>query len=437
LATALRRSGYHTGFIGKYLNGYGPQRSRVSGVPSWRYVPRGWTDWRAAFENPFVNGIRGGTYYYFNTPYNVNGRVDNRYAGQYQTNVVGRFSTAMATRFGRSRKPFFMYVNYVAPHHGAPVEPDDPGTVRDRKGNTHDIGTPARPDWVKGRFDKVITRAAGMPKGGGPAEADVSDKAPYLRRLPELTRRERRAMREASRQRAESVYVMDNQVGRLVRTLKRTGEWRNTVLMFTSDNGYFQGEHRTRGGKILGHEPSFRVPFLVTGPGMRGADENGHKRYDPITTVDVSASILDLANARPPHAPDGESRVPSMRRGDQGWTAPVLYEALHTGGEKGGGFDDVRTAIGIRTARYSMLLYRNGSELFDLSTDPLQNHSVWRSDDYRAARRSLRAVWEEMKDCRGAECRQAVLPEALAADAAETRRLTRDYWRGVDRVYGW
>ena len=57
LATALRRSGYHTGFIGKYLNGYGPQRSRVSGVPSWRYVPRGWTDWRAAFAAQLIGRL--------------------------------------------------------------------------------------------------------------------------------------------------------------------------------------------------------------------------------------------------------------------------------------------------------------------------------------------------------------------------------------------
>ena len=436
LATSLRRSGYRTGFIGKYLNGYGPDRSRVSGEPSWRYEPRGWSDWRAAFENPGVRGIRGGTYYYFNTPYNVNGRVDNRYAGRYQTNVVGDFSTSMARRFGSRRKPFFMYVNYVAPHHGAPREADDPRDVVDRKGERREFQTPARPDWVKGRFDRVVHRAAGLPRGGGPAEADVSDKPPYIRRLPEPNRRERRAMREVTRQRAESIFVMDQQVARLIRKLRRTGEWSNTVFMFTSDNGYFQGEHRMRDGKIIGHEPSLRVPFLVTGPGMRGNGDDGRKRYDPITTVDVSATILDIANARPPRVADGVTRLPTMRGGDKGWTTPVMHESIHTGGERGDGFNDIRTAIGVRTARYSMLRYRNGAELYDLKEDPLQNHSVWRSEDYATVRRDLLDVWQRMKDCRGGVCR-APLPEEFQADAARTRTLTRGYWAGVDRVYGW
>ena len=436
IATSLRRAGYRTGFIGKYLNGYGPHTSRVSGTPSWAYVPRGWTDWRAAFENPGIPGIHGGTYNYFDTPYNVNGRVRNGYRGRYQTSVVGDFSVGMARRLGSGRAPFFMSVNYVAPHHGSPAEADDPGRVLDRNGDAVHFDTPARARWVKGRFDRVITRAAGLPRGGGPAERNMSDKPPRLRSLPEPTRRERRAMREVTRQRAESVFLMDRQVRRLIGTLKRTGEWRNTVFMVTSDNGYFLGEHRVRQGKILGHEPSLRVPFLVTGPGMRGRGEHGRFRDDPITTVDVAATIVDLAGARPPYPPDGASRVPTMRRGDRGWETPVLYEALHTGGEQGGGFDDVRTAIGVRTARYSMIVYRNGAELYDLVDDPLQNRSRWDDREYGSVRRALRDVWWDLKDCRGTECRSP-LPDLLAAGPGENRRTTARYWRRVDRVYGW
>jgi N-acetylglucosamine-6-sulfatase len=436
IATSLHQAGYKTGFIGKYLNGYGPQASRVSGTPSWSYVPQGWTDWRAAFENPGVPGIHGGTYNYFDTPYNVNGRVRNDFRGRYQTSVIGDFSVAMARRFASTRAPFFMSVNYVAPHHGTPTEPDDPGRLLDRDGDPVHFDTPARSNWVKGRFDRVIRRAAGMPRGGGPAERNVADKPARLQALPEPTRRERRAMREVTRQRAESVFLMDLQVRRLVSTLKRTGEWRNTVFMFTSDNGYFLGEHRVRQGKILGHEPSLRVPFLVTGPGMRGGGEHGRLRFDPITTVDVAATVLDLASARPPYTPDGTSRVPTMRRGDRGWRTPVLYEALHTGGQQGGGFDDERTAIGVRTARYSMLVYRNGAELYDLVEDPLQNRSRWDDPEYRFVRRALSEVWWDLKDCRARECRPA-LPDRLAAGPGENRRMTSSYWRRVDRVYGW
>jgi arylsulfatase A-like enzyme len=436
LATSLRRAGYRTGFIGKYLNGYGPQRSKVSGEPSWRYVPRGWTDWRASFEDPGVRGIHGGTYNYFDSPYNVNGRVQNGYRGRYQSTVIGDFSVGMARRFADARKPFFMYVNYVAPHFGGPSEPDDPRGLVDRNGRPWTANTPARPDWVKGRFDGVIRRAAGLPRGGGPAEAGMRDKPPRLRRLPEPTARERAAMRELTRQRAEAIFVLDREVARLVATLKRTGEWRRTVFVFTSDNGYFLGEHRRRQGKTLGYEPSLRVPLLVTGPGMRGDDEHGHTRNDPITTVDLAATVLDLAGATAPRPLDGASKVEVLRVGDRGWTVPVLHEAIRTGGRRGGGFDDVRSSIGIRTARYSMLLHRFGAELYDLEADALQNESRWRSEDYRAVRRQLRRVWEQVKDCAGASCRTP-LPEGLAAGPAENRRLTRGYWEDVSRVYGW
>ncbi|MGH3347383.1 MAG: sulfatase family protein [Nocardioides sp.] len=436
LATSLRRAGYQTGYVGKYLNGYGPHRSKVSGQRSYRYVPRGWTDWRAAFDNPRVPGIHGSTYHYFDTPFNVNGRVDNRYRGRYQTRVIGDFSVGMARRFSTSSTPFFMYVNYVAPHMGGPPEADDPGWVADRRGERRAFATPARPGWVKGRFDQVVTRAAGLPKSGGPAERNVADKPPFFRRLPELNNRERQALREVTRQRAEAVLVMDRQVRRLVRVLKATGEWKSTVLMFTSDNGAFLGEHRKRMGKVLGHEPSLRVPFLVTGPRMRGRGEHGRHRFDPITTVDVAATIVDLADARPPLRADGVSRLGTMRRGDRGWTTPVLHEALHTGGRRGGAFDDVRTAIGVRTSRYSMLLYRNGHELYDLVRDPAENRNRWHAEAYRPVRRALLRVWWAIKDCRAEEC-QAALPELLAADAAGTRRHTRKYWRGIDRIYGW
>ncbi|QZY27646.1 sulfatase family protein [Nocardioides coralli] len=435
IATSLRRAGYRTGFVGKYLNGYGRQRSQVSGGPSYRYVPRGWSDWRASLENPGVKGIHGGTYYYFNTPYNVNGRVDNRYRGRYQTTVLGDFSVGMARRFGRQRNPFFMYVNYVAPHHGAPREPDDPGSVADRRGRRDYYSTPARPRWVRGKFDRVVTRAAGLPRGGGPSERDVSDKPRFRTRL-EPTRQERRALREVSRQRAESVFVMDQQIGRLVRTLKRTGEWSNTVFVFTSDNGYFQGEHRTRQGKVLGHEPSLRVPLLMTGPGFRGGRPHGRLRDDPATLLDLSATILDLANAKPPYRPDGSSRLTTLRRGDQGWSVPVLHESGWGGGARVNGFTDVRTSIGVRTARYALLRYRRGGELYDLSVDAVQNQSVWKDEDYRPVKRELLAVWRRLKDCVADECQQP-LPDSLATDPAQTRSLTRSYWRQVDRVYGW
>jgi N-acetylglucosamine-6-sulfatase len=386
------------------------------------------------FQSPGVHGIHGGTYNYFDTPYNVNGHVDNRYKGKYQTNVIGGFSRKLVRKYHQSSNPFFLYVSFVAPHHGGPREKGDPVHVRRPDGRYESLDTPARPSWVKGRFNGIITRSAGLPKNGGPSEADVSDKPSFLRH-PDVNTAERAALRDVTRQRAEAVYVLDQQVGRLVSTLKKTGEWNNTVLMFTSDNGYFLGEHRKRQGKILAHEPSLRVPFLVTGPGMRTAQ----KRYDPISTVDITATIVDIANAAAPRTPDGSSLWETMQTGDQGWTTPVVTEAFHSmlARRTAPGFTDPRTSIGLRTPRYSFTIYQNGEgELYDLVTDPAEMNNQYNQPAYREIRNALTEQWWNYKNCAGSTCKTP-LPADLQASAEQETRWTVGYWSAINDIYGW
>ena len=435
IGTSLSAAGYNTAFVGKYLNGYGTDPSKVSGLPSWKYQPHGWSDWYASFQGSKASKSHGGTYNYWDSPYNINGRVVNKFRGRYQTDVVGDFSVALSRKYHDSTKPFFMYVSYVAPHMGGGREADDPKNVRDSNGTLREFKTPARPGWVKGLFDKLITHGAGMPKNGGPSEADISDKPSSMRSQPELNTAERSALTNLTRQRAEAVYVMDRQVGRLVASLKATGEWDNTVIMFTSDNGYFLGEHRQRTGKVRAHEPSLRVPFVITGPGMR----QGEKRYDPISTVDITATILDLAGAQAPRVPDGSSRLSTMRTGDQGWDVPVLTEAIQTQGGRSThpGFNgDARTSIGLRTARYSYTVYMAGDdgELYDLVTDPTQNENQFDNPDYAEVREQLEADWWRYKDCVGDQCRQLMNP-ALVVTAEQARGMTRGYWSTIGRIY--
>ena len=244
-----------------------------------------------------------------------------------------------------------------------------------------------------------------------------------MRDLPELSPAERVAVRSLTRQRAETLFAYDRQIGRLVRTLKSTGEYRNTVLMFTSDNGYFLGEHRMRQGKIKAHEPSLRVPFLVAGPGIPHGD-----RFDPITTDDVTATILDIARARPPHPPDGRSVVPSFQA-DRGWRVPVLTEGVESSSAfddrsagEALGFGDTRTTIGIRTSRWKYIRYVNGDgELYDLDRDPNEQQQRLRAAEVR---RGAVAAAPALGDLQGL-C-GGVLPQADAAGApAWARPATR------------
>ena len=439
VATALHDAGYSTGFVGKYLNNYGIDRSKATGERSWHYVPAGWTDWYAAVQRPrrlFDRYPDGGTYNYFHTIFNVNGHTDDSHQGQYQTGVFGHFSRKLVTKFSRTDQPFFLYFSALAPHYGGPHEPDDVDSIRRPDGRVFEFETPARPEWVKGRFDDRIRRGAGLPANGGPSEADVSDK-PLAFRNPELDSREVELATALTRQRAESIAVLDAQVRRLIQTLREQGELDQTVFVFTSDNGYFLGEHRFRNGKRKAYEPSIRVPLVIAGPGVPHG-----VRDDPAKTPDLTATILDLAGAKAPRLADGQSLVPSFAA-DRGWIAPVVTEGIVGGSahlltaiKQQHGFTDPRTSIGIRTANYKLIRDATGTvELYDLDVDPNELDSVADDPEYRAIRNELTRLWGMYKDCAGAACR-VPLPPSLATSPAQTTASTQRQSEGVLARYG-
>lgn len=430
LGTSLHDAGYQTGYVGKYLNRYGKAISQVSGRPSYRYSPNGWDQWIGALDGPNRN-YPGSTYDFFHTSYNHNGRVETH--REYSSRTIARYATNLVDRFHQRPAPFFLYVNFVAPH-AAGGEPGDPKPVRRADGVLQEFVTTARPDWVKGRWNGLVNRAIGLPRGGGPSERDISDKPRELRGVPELNQAERVALREVTRQRAEAITTFDVYLQKVVDRLKATGEWENTVLFVTSDNGFFQGEHRRRTGKVLAYEPALRIPLIATGPGALRA---GRDVYDPVSLVDLSATIVDLANAKPPRVSDGRSLLPAMLDGDVGWTIPVVTEATHTtSGGRAAGFDDARTSIGLRTARWSYTKYRDGfEELYDLTADPFELRNRVRDPAAKPVLRQLRQLWWRFKDCRGAECRVA-LPASLAASATQERAFTDAWWAAQRRVYG-
>lgn len=434
LATSLKAVGYRTGLVGKYENGYGGARSKVTGRSSLHYVPNGWDDWRASISAAPSAAVDGGTYQFTDLALSRNGRIEDDRDGRYSTDVIGAQARDMVEGFARTDRPFFLDVAFVAPHAGGPRDPADPGLLPDSTRGRYRMPTTYVAPKYRGRFDHLIDRGAGLPADGGPAEADVTDKPFFFRRLAEPTSRQRDALRTATVQRANAIGAVDHQVGRLVQRLRALGEWDDTVFVFTSDNGYFLGEHRQLDGKVHGHEPALRVPVVITGPGLRDG-AHGRERFDPITTIDLSATVLDLAGADAPRSADGISRVPTLLEGDQGWTTGVVTESLlHRKGRRAG-FDDGRGAIGVRTARYSMMLYRTGaSELYDLATDPREQHNVWKDPAYRSVRRELKRVWIQLHDCRGAQCR-VPLPSSLAVTPREGAALGRAYWRRIGADY--
>ncbi len=432
VGTVLNQAGYQTALVGKYLNGYGRQPSLVTGASSVTYVPDGWTDWKVSIEHTWPKGSPyvGGTYDYTSFTQNVNGRVvSNR--GRYSSDVVGEQVRSLVGRYGKADHPWFIWATPVAPHFGGPGEPDDPPNYRTASGYLSRFQTPARPGWVKGRFDSSLRRAPGVRADGRPEEKDISDKPEFLQKVPEMVGVERQRLLQVARQRAEALYAWDVQFGRIMRTLKKTGQYEHTVVVFTSDNGYFLGEHRQRTGKIKPHEPSLRVPLVVAGPGIPHG-----VRYAPISTVDLTATIVDLAGASPLPAQDGRSVVPVFAQ-DRPWDVPVVTEGLqHLDRSHAGGFPQGLTEMGLRTGRYAYFRYSTGEgELYDLFTDPLELRSRYDDPAYDSVRRDLTRLWKQYRLCSGDACRAPLPARYVVSDADLAAQVAKDR-RARARYYG-
>ncbi|GGO88195.1 hypothetical protein GCM10011584_14590 [Nocardioides phosphati] len=427
IAGALQQAGYATGYVGKYLNRYGIAAPKADPYanPS-TFVPAGWDEWRATPDStglPSWDPREGGTYRYFDQTVNVNGTLEG-HEGEYSSDVLLDETLDVLGEFQAGNKPWYLQLNSLAPHHGGPIEADDvPG-----------FGTPARPDWVKGRFDAEIPRGLGVPASGEP-EPDVRDKAWITRHRLPLDDNDRLAIRGESRQRAEALYAFDHQLVRVLRKLELTGELDHTIVAFTSDNGYMQGEHRWKDGKVIGFEPSYRVPLLIAGPGIPA----GSNEDMPVNTVNLSASVLDWAGAHL-SGTDGHSFVDAIGK-DRGWTQALGYEAyfpniVNDHDVPGFEGESAAAAIGIRTAGWFYVRYSSGQEeLFDLRNDPVELDSVAKDPAYDGVKAELRTLWDRFHTCKGEGCR-IPLPDSLRTDAATTTALVEDMERATAEYYG-
>ena len=267
----------------------------------------------------------------------------------------------------------------------------------------------------------MITHGAGTPLDHA-AESDVSDKPAYVRHLQPLTSAEKRAERDVTRQRAEALFVLDVQIAHIMAVLARSGQASRTIVTFTSDNGYYLGEHRKREGKITLHEPAVRVPLLMAGPGIPHGS-----RYDPATELDLAATAAGWAGTTLRNA-DGHSLRPTITGGDHAWVRPVVLEGkMLEGGYVRGTVDRAlmrgMNTSGIRIGRYVLLRYSTGeTELYDLARDPLELHSL-KSDRTREIRHLLIDTWRRYAACSGSRC-QVTLPAELRTPATTNRQIT-------------
>jgi N-acetylglucosamine-6-sulfatase len=402
----LKRAGYTTAFVGKYLNGYGQNHPHR--------VPRGWMDFHGLLD-----------FQYFNYKMNDNG-VLHGYGHKpraYQTDVFTGKAVRVIRRNRNSLRPLFLWLSYFAPHAGGPHQADGPVGV----------GVPHPAPRYRYAFDN-----APLPRPASFNEADVSDKPPAIRKRPLLTPDEIWNIQFAYQKQLATLLSVDNGVARVVKALQSAGELGNTYIFFTCDNGIFHGEHRIPSGKVLLYEPSIRVPLLVRGPDVR----KGIHLDQLVSNVDLAPTILDLAGTTPKgFVMDGRSLVPLFHRPWKEWGRDLLIERLKetgegspgsrahrrvwTYGETGNGdngnqgragtpFD--RAYAAIRTPRFIYAEYANrAKEMYDLGHDPQELQNIAGKPLYAGIQRELAHRLDQLRDCAGDSCQRGPRVQLSAA----------------------
>jgi arylsulfatase A-like enzyme len=363
LALWLRRSGYYTAMFGKYLNGYENRQ----------LVPPGWSEWRAAVRDPQA------VYAY---SLFENGRFVNYGDAPkaFKQDVLTDKAVNLVTRRAPLARPFFLWLAYTAPHDAPDPTPNPPQDCQDaaKPAPRHAHAFDSEP----------------LPKPPNFNEADVSDKPAHIRRRPRMDASQIADLQRRYRCRLESLLSVDEGVKAIINQLREMGELADTLVVFTSDNGYFHGEHRIPLGKTHIYEESIRVPLVMRGPGIpRGARVN-----DLVVNADLAPTILDVANASAGVAIDGRSLVPVAQQPGIEAGRGLLLEGP-------GLFAEPRFKA-IRTARYVYVEHGTGErELYDLSRDPFELHSRHNSPAYASVRASLAARLRALRTCAGASCR--------------------------------
>jgi N-acetylglucosamine-6-sulfatase len=325
VATRLDAAGYRTALIGKYLNGIGDET----------VVPPGWDKWFATWGGYFD--------YYANDQGTIRHFGTDKSA--YQTDVIkGETKTFIGSSVEQD-KPFFAYVAPRAPHGPATPAPRD----------LHEY------DGLK------------APRVPSFNERDVSDKPPWIRRLPRLDDAKKAKVDKNAENRAESLRAVDGLVAGLVGKLRDEGVMSNTYVFFTSDNGWHEGEHRIPARKGRPYEEDVRMPLLVRGPGIAA----GSTTRKMVLNTDYMPTFVDLACPIPAscdtqtwsYVPDGHPLTPVLEGNATAWRSAVLLEAMDT--PEGG---DTPASSGIRTSGGTKYVeYVGGKkELYYLGHDPYE-----------------------------------------------------------------
>jgi arylsulfatase A-like enzyme len=406
-------------------------------------VPPGWSAWHTILKADT-------NHYFYGYELNNDGRVEGPYGdpGSWETREYGvrddpgcptaplnglpcYYATDAFTGLAWQEltatppeQPFYLQLDYTAPH--------------------GDFRKPAGPEPAPRHYGWFEGAPVPHDRSEGFDEGNVSDKPRFIREAPHLTPTDKHTYRVYYDKQLESLRSVDEGVKAVVDTLGALHRLRNTYIFFTSDNGFFFGEHRLLGGKFLAYEPATHLPLLVRGPGIKPGSSSG----ELAANVDVAPTILELAGVKPDKSVDGRSLVPFWLDPSLRTRRPILFESFvetndveanggissigeGDGGAPGGNGSTGRGAHasstahasllappkdyeGIRLGPYKYIAWPDGEkELYDINRDPNELNNLARIPDYYPIRNFLHEQLRKLEDCVGRTCSESVPELAL------------------------
>lgn len=344
LLSRLDRVGYDVGFFGKFLNGYGTSLDPTRG----NFVHPGADRWQALVGSQYTN------------PYVVNkdGQITDGVRRNHTLYFSGLAETFMENR-RQSPAAWFCYLNLTDPH--GPYTP------------------------LKAFRDPNSERYVSP----GTKETNFGDKSSFWR---DGQRHGPAYHQEVYEGTVEELQGVDSQVDRLFTMLERTGQLDDTLVIFSSDNGFMTGQHGGMTSKAVPYEESARVPFLVRGTGI----PSGMRPDRLVSHLDITATVLAAAQAK-----TGGIDGRDLRGIDgQNWRRRLLAEHPNDG-----------WAMVRQRFAGSDVAYLNfgpaGAELYDLANDPYQTRSLHRDPDRAGQMSDLKERLKTLKTVTSGALRSA------------------------------
>lgn len=186
------------------------------------------------------------------------------------------------------------------------------------------------------------------------------------------------------------VQSVDDNVGRLMDYLKANGLDNNTIIIYTSDQGFYLGEHGWFDKRWM-YEESFRTPLIVKWPGVTNRKKTTSMM---VQNLDFAETILDMAGLSVPSDMQGKSFVPVLKGMQKGNLHDALYYHFYENLEH-----KVAKHIGVRTDRYKLIYFyeNNEWELYDLLKDKQEMNNVYNSQAYKKVKDMMKLKLQEQK----------------------------------------